>query len=570
MLNVRLYRTCWLVAGVALIVALLTLETPDTGTEPALPSAIDGQGTLDLSNQLTAIAPDRPAGSDADLQAAQWVRGQLAQVPGGAGRVQKQDLVASSGGERVSLRNIYLVVPGAAGLRPLPGIVVLAPRDTPPGVSAGASATAVMLRLARASATTRHQRPHLFVSVDGNTVGNAGTRWFLRRFSSFPLEAAIVLDGPGDAQGDRVHVWIRGRTDRQSAGLAPFAERAVARAGGRSDPTPSLVDQLLGLAVPQTFGDQGAAIGLGLTAVTLSGRPDSPLTNAPAPTADRLELVANAANDLLGAFDSTARVPTADAGLELAGKRLRPTAARLALLLLALPVLALAVDAAAGLRRARVPLIPGVRAVGLRALPLLAGLAAAYLLSLGGLLPRPAAGVPPLPAEARFGAAAALGLAVAVGAAVLVSIWTRRRARGLHVSRASEGTAALVCLGVVLVLLWIVSPFALVLALPAAHAAAVGPAARRPWHLVALAAVAALPILALVLNMSGHLGSNPIFAAWYLVVTTTSGARGAVGPIATALVVACVWSIALHVLLRARKGRPTRRPRRRVASAPRL
>ena len=95
MLNVRLYRTCWLVAGVALIVALLTLETPDTGTEPALPSAIDGRGTLDLSNQLTAIAPDRPAGSDADLQAAQWVRGQLAQVPGGGGRVQTQDLVAS-------------------------------------------------------------------------------------------------------------------------------------------------------------------------------------------------------------------------------------------------------------------------------------------------------------------------------------------------------------------------------------------------------------------------------------------------------------------------------------------
>ena len=31
-LNARLYRTCWLVAGVALVVALLTLETPDTGS----------------------------------------------------------------------------------------------------------------------------------------------------------------------------------------------------------------------------------------------------------------------------------------------------------------------------------------------------------------------------------------------------------------------------------------------------------------------------------------------------------------------------------------------------------
>ena len=570
MLNVRLYRTCWLVAGVALIVALLTLETPDTGSEPVLPSDIDGQGTLTLSDQLTAIAPDRPAGSDADLQAAQWVKGQLAQVPGAAGRVQTQDLVANANGDRVSLRNVYLVVPGSGGLRPLPGILVLAPRDTPVGVSGGASATAVMLRLARASATTRHERPHLFVSVDGSTVGNAGTRWFLRRFSSFPLEAAIVLDGPGDAQGDRVHVWIRGRTDRQSAGLAPFAERAIGRAGGRADASPSLADQLLGLAVPQTFGDQGAAIALGLSAVTLSGRPDSPLSSAPAPTAERMELVANAANDLLGALDSTARVPNADGSLELAGKRLRPTATRLALLLLALPVLALAVDAAAALRRARVPLVPGLRAVGFRALPLLAALAVAYLLALGGLLPRPAAGVPPLPAEARFGATAALGLVVAIAAGVVASVWTGRRARRLDVTRAGEGTAALVALGLVLVLLWIVSPFALVLALPAAHAAAVAPAARRPWHLVALAVVAALPILALILNMSGHLDSNPIFAAWYLMVTTTSGARGAVGPIAAALVVACVWSMALYVLLRARKGRAAARPRRRVASAPRL
>ena len=82
--------------------------------------------------------------------------------------------------------------------------------------------------------------------------------------------------------------------------------------------------------------------------------------------------------------------------------------------------------------------------------------------------------------------------------------------------------------------------------------------------------MAALPILALILNMSGHLDSNPIFAAWYLVVTTTGGARGAVGPIAATLVIACVWTMARHVLLRARKGRAAARPRRRVASAPRL
>jgi hypothetical protein len=41
-LNLRLYRTCWLVAGVALVVALLTLQTPEAGPEASLPSTIDG------------------------------------------------------------------------------------------------------------------------------------------------------------------------------------------------------------------------------------------------------------------------------------------------------------------------------------------------------------------------------------------------------------------------------------------------------------------------------------------------------------------------------------------------
>ena len=61
MLNARLYRTCWLVAGVALVVALLTLETPDTGPEPPLPSAIDGDAALEITNQLEAIAPGAAA-----------------------------------------------------------------------------------------------------------------------------------------------------------------------------------------------------------------------------------------------------------------------------------------------------------------------------------------------------------------------------------------------------------------------------------------------------------------------------------------------------------------------------
>ncbi|MEZ0285431.1 MAG: hypothetical protein ACAH79_09405, partial [Thermoleophilia bacterium] len=405
-LNARLYRTCWLVAGVALVVALLTLETPDTGPEPPLPSAIDGDAALEITNQLEAIAPERPPGSGPDQAASRWIQGQLAQVPGAAGRVQVQDLVADEGGQQVSLHNLYLAVPGAAGGRSRAGILVVAPRDTPSGVSAGASSTAVMLSLARASATSRHQRPHLFVSTDGSTVGNAGIRWFLDRFSSFPIAAAIVLDAPGEAEGDAVHAWVDGRTDRQALQLGQLAERSVERAGGRNVGAPSLGGQLMRMAVPQTFGEQGAAIADDLPAVSLSGRGESPLRAGAEPTADRLALVANAANDLLLTLDAAPQVPAPDGGLSLAGKLLRPTVVRLALLLLALPIIVCAIDALARMRRARVALGDGLRAVGLKAAVPLAALAAGYLLSLLGILPRAAAGAPPLPAEASFGAAA--------------------------------------------------------------------------------------------------------------------------------------------------------------------
>ena len=574
MLNLRLYRTCWLVAGVALVVALLTLQTPEAGPEPSLPSTIDGQGTLELSQQLAAIAPDRPPGSAHDLAAARWVQGQLAQVPGAAGKVRVQDLEARANGERVSLQNVYLAVPGTDNGRPMGGILVVAPRDTPADVEAGTTSTAVMLRLAQASGTTRHQRPHLFVSTDGSTLGNAGLRWFLHRFSSFPLTAAIVLDAPGEANGDRVHVWIDGRTGAQALGLGNIADRSVTRAGGRSDGPPSLGGQLLRLGVPQTFGDQGAAIADGLTAVTLSARSESPLREGRPPTAERLEMVANAANDLLGTLDVAETVPAADGGLSFAGKFLRPTIARLTLLLLMLPVLVCALDILSRQRRARVPIREGLRAVGLRAVPLFAALGAAYLLALGGLLPGAAAGEPPIPANARFGALAGLAIVGAALAGVLGWVLARRRARRLGASPAAEAAAALAALSVLLIVLWIVRPYALVLAIPAAHAALLATSARRPWHLPALAALAVVPFVILVVSVSQVLHANVAFTVWYLMDTSANGSRGAVGLFLGLLVAACILSLTALVIERAAKGRlalPRRRgrPPRERPAAPR-
>jgi hypothetical protein len=201
-----------------------------------------------------------------------------------------------------------------------------------------------------------------------------------------------------------------------------------------------------------------------------------------------------------------------------------------------------------------VPLRDGLRVVGLRVVPIGLAVLAAHLLSLGSLLPGTAAGEPPLPADARFGALAGLAIVLTGAAAFLGWKVTRRAARRAAVSRSAEGTAALGALAILLVALWILSPYALVLAVPAAHAALLAMGARRPWHLAALAALALLPLLALALHIAGILHSSALFAAWYLAVTAANGSRDATGVILGVLVAACIWSIAALVLERATTG----------------
>ena len=565
-LNARLYRTCWLIAGVALIVSLLTLESPSRGPEPALPSSIDGAGVLTLSERIGAVAPERPAGSEGDLAAARMVQNQFAQLPGMGSKVQVQDFVARIGDRRVPLQNVYLAVPGQSGGSARAGVLVVAPRDTPRGVAAGTSSTAILLSLARQSATTRHLRPHLFVSTDGNTIGQAGMRWFLRSFSGIEISSGLVIDGLGDNAGDQGHLWARGMDNRHSLQIARRAAAAVTRAGGRPVANPGLSDQLLGLAVPQTLGDQGAAIAAGIPAVTLSARPDSPLRAGAAPTAERLSIGANAAADLLNVLDQPDQVGDPDASLELAGRIVRPTVARLVLLLLLLPVLVGAVEAAAPSRR-KGWLRDALRPTTARIVAVVVVLFAAHLMSLFNLWPQSAAGAPPQPQDVPFGWGPLLG------AALVGVLFAGLRLRVRRPRRVLEGQApvALLVLAGALLALWLVSPFALLLALPAAHLVLVAGQVSRVWHVRLLALAGVLPLVLLAANVAAGLDRNLLFAAWYLLDTTASGARGVWGPLLGAVILGALWALATFAGDRAHEvahpsGGPTRRrPRLRLS-----
>lgn len=555
MLNARIYRTAWLVAGVALIVALLTLQSPPAAPQPSLPTAFDGQSALELTGELAAVAPERAPGTpDAD-RAAEWVREHLADVPGVQGKVQEQAFSANADGRMVQMRNLYVVVPADGNGATRPAILVVAPRDTPKGVPSGASATGLLLALARQWATTTQDRPMLFVSTDGSTTGNAGMRWFLRRFSQVPIEAAVVLDDPGAGTGREISVWSWGRTSTGSLGLASIASQAIERAGGDANAFPGIVSQLARLAVPQTFGDQGPVIGKGIPAVTLAARPDSPPRAGPAPELARMELAGEAATSLIGSLDGASAAPPVAAQVEIGGRHLRQAVLRIVVLLLALPLLVAGIDAMARLRRARVPLRPGLVALLRRSLPFLAFAAVGYALVLVGILPGAAAGAPPLPSEVTFGALSGLALGIALAASAAVVLMGHRRA-GLRTpgNPAAEAAAAAVALAGIAVVAWILVPFELLFALPLMHASLVATAATRRWQVVALGVVAALPVLLLALVAAGELDRNPVYAAWYLTATTLAGTRGVAGVVLWSLVLAAAWSLASLVVLRARKG----------------
>ena len=70
---------------VALLVALLTLESPGGAPDPPLPPAFDAVAARGLAAELNGVAPTRVPGTDGDRRAADWVASRLQQVPGGAG-----------------------------------------------------------------------------------------------------------------------------------------------------------------------------------------------------------------------------------------------------------------------------------------------------------------------------------------------------------------------------------------------------------------------------------------------------------------------------------------------------
>jgi hypothetical protein len=556
MLNRRLYLQAWLVALVALLVAFLTLEPSVGDVEPNSVATFTAQDAVKAAGELQDVAPERVSGSPGGQKALEWVQQRFADVAGEAqaDRVATQVFQARVSGDALPMTNVLFTQPANAAVRSQRNILIVAPRDTPAGVTAGASGTAILVELARTTVKSNYRHRLIFLSVDGTSAGNAGLRWYLRSVERSRIAAVMVLDAPGEGTGQKLDIWAGG-AGRQTLALRQLAERSVEGAGFTASRLPTLREQLIRLAVPETRGDQRAAIDLGVPAVTLSGRAESALTNVAGPLdRARVDAAGTATLELINRIDAIERANAPDAALADAGKVLRPSVGRLALLLLALPLLVMALDAAARVRRARVRLSVGLRAVAWRFVAPLLVLFLSHLLTMWGVLREPDIGRPPSAAELGFGGRAALVVILVGLVSFVLWMWVRPRVIAAGANPPAEAAGALVWLGAITLVAWWLAPFALVLILPAAHAALAATVAPQRWQVAALAGLALVAPLAVIWTTASDIDRNPLFAVWYLCETSVSGARGLVGPVLAVLVGVCVWSLSTLVAFRARKG----------------
>ena len=554
MINGRLYFQAWLVAVVALIVAFLTLEPPGEPVRTDQVATFNSQEAVDTASDLAAAAPARAPGSPGAEAAAAWIEQRFKDLSGDGHGVATQTMVARVDGKRIPLRNVFFTLPAAAPTRSQRNIVIIAPRDAPSGVAGGTTSSAILVELARTAIRTSYRHTIIFLSVDGGTIGNAGTRWYLRSVDRTRIAGIVVLDAPGEGDGRVIPIWSSG-AGRQSLAMRQLADQAVRTAGYQPTGLPSLRDQLLRFAVPETRGEQRAAIDLGIPAVTLANRDESTLPAGPVIiTRERVDGAGTAALWLVNLLDAQERANAPDAALAYAGKILRPAVARLALLLLALPLLIMALDAAARVRRGRIRVSAGLRTVAWRFVTPLAVLFLAYLLSTWGIFRGPDIGRPPKVADLHLDGQAWLGMLLLALVSAVVWLWVRPRVLATRVNPPAEATAALIWLAGLTLLAWWVAPFSLVLILPAAHAALAATVVQRQWQVGALAVVALAGPIAVVLIVAGDIDRNPLFAVWYLCETSVSGARGFVGPVLAATVGVCVVSLGKLVAFRVRKG----------------
>lgn len=210
-----------LVIGLAL--PILSGYVPGAQAQTPIPN-YSGQITAEqLSAHVRALAVDigtRPAGSQAEAQAAAYIAGQL----GSWGYdVQEQPFEQTpANGAPFTSRNIIATRPGSGGVEPFlaPTIVVGAHMDsveTTPGAGDNASGVAAMLAVAQTVASLDNAYPLAFVAFGAEEAGLRGSRYFVDALPDSSIANILVMVNLDSvAMGDYFYAYAGAITDSYS------------------------------------------------------------------------------------------------------------------------------------------------------------------------------------------------------------------------------------------------------------------------------------------------------------------------------------------------------------------
>jgi hypothetical protein len=549
MLDARIYRAALLPVLLAIIVVAFSLENrPRAIGTTLVPDAFDARRATATLEDLARRFPERRPGETGDNALARHVADRLRAL-----RLYDVRTVGARGQTIAGDRELQTVVATRAGA-PGPGLVIASHRDaaTGPGAPAAAavSGTAAMLELARAVAGGRLRRTVTFVSTSGGSGGSAGMTAAVRALPR-PVDAVLVVGDVAGAAARRPFVipWSGG------LGAAPLrlrrtVESAVRAEAGTAPGGARAAGQFARFALPMTATEQGELVRRGIPAVTLQ------ISGEPGPASDvaldsaRLSQLGRATLRSLTALDNGPAVERGpDAGLVARRKVVPLWAVRLLVGALLAPVLLMALDGLARLRRRRETFaVWGLWVLACAAPFALTcaaarGLAAAGLIPVAPATPAPAPGVP-LDAAAAV-TVAALALVAALATLVLRPAIARRPSA---VPGAGDppgpALAAMLVLGLVAGAVWVVNPYSAALLVAPLHlwAAAVSPAVRARLGRVAAPAlilVALLPLALAAAAVAAQLGLGPVAFAWTVVLLVAGGGAGVPGWLAASAIAGC-------------------------------
>jgi hypothetical protein len=547
--NGRMYRGTWLLVGIPLLIAAFTVSRPQPLRAPTLPSDFDGAAATLLAGDFANQYPDRTPGSPTAREAATWVADQLSQY---GFRTQIDRFHAKIPGRgRVELENLLAFRQGRSGQV----IAVVAHRDNSgrgAGANDNASGTAVLLELARAYATPRAPpRPPepnhtiLFLSTDGGVFGALGAQRFAAHSPYRDrVVAAVDLDSIGGS--GRPHLVFAGDHSRSpSTALVRTASARVLEQTGAEPTRPGALAQLLDLAFPFSFYEQGPFIDRGIAALTLTSAGDRP-PPAFGDTPERLNgrrlaQLGRSAHGLLGSLDEEVELAEGTSSYVYLGSRaVRGWAIVLILSAALLPCLAVIIDLFARLRRRHIPLAPALRSYRSRLGFWLFAAIVFELFAVFGIWKTGAAR--PLAPEASPGTDWPV-VGLTLFACVLLAGWLVARDRLLPRRPLREGealagqVASLLVLAVIALLLVAMNPYSVLFVLPSLHAWIWLPQLhRRPLALQFAVLVAGLagPLL-LVASFATRFELG-LDAPWYLAQLAAVGFV----PLASLLVL-CAW-----------------------------